>query len=84
MFTICGVIENLRWTQIESTSKIIMVRSENASFGYNLIFEIWISEGSGPATGGPSDFQILSLEENALHRLFMQDRNLLANVVISK
>ena len=32
MFTICGVIQNLGWTQIDSTLKIIMVRIQNASF----------------------------------------------------
>ena len=52
-------IQNLGWTQLESTLKIMRVRIENASFGYNLIFEIWIFEGSGPATGGPSDSQIM-------------------------
>ena len=36
------------------------VRIENASFGYDLTFEISISEGSVPATGGPSDSQIMS------------------------
>ena len=33
---------------------------ENASFGYNLISEKWIYEGSGPLAGGPSDSQIMS------------------------
>ena len=36
---------NLGWTRLESTSKIMRVRIENASFGYILMFEIWISEG---------------------------------------
>ena len=53
--------QNLGWTQLESTSKIIMVEFENASFAYDLTFEIWSSEGSGPLTGGPSDSQIMSL-----------------------
>ena len=33
-------IQNLGWTQLEYTSKIIIVRIENSSFEYNLIFEI--------------------------------------------
>ena len=58
--TICGVIQNLGWTRLESTLKIITIRNENSSFEWNLTFEIWISEVSGLATGGPSDFQNLS------------------------
>ena len=30
------------------------------AFECNLMFVIWISEGSGLVTGGPSDFQIMS------------------------
>ena len=52
-FTICGPTQNLGSTQMECTSKIVIIRNENYSFGYNLISEIWISEGPGPATGGP-------------------------------
>ena len=48
---------NLRWTQLESTLNAMRVIIENVSFGYILIFEIWISEVSVPATGGPSDVQ---------------------------
>ena len=47
---------NLGWTQLEYTSKNIMIRIENAPFGYDLIFEMWISEGSGLLTGGLSYF----------------------------
>ena len=44
---------------MESTSNIFMVKIENVSFGCSSIFEIWISDGSGPVTGGPSDSQIM-------------------------
>ena len=56
------MIQDLGLTQVESTLKTIIIDVENSAiqFQYNLISEIWISEGSGPATGGPSDFQILS------------------------
>ena len=33
---ISGQIQNLRWTQLESTSKIMRVRIENSSFEYDL------------------------------------------------
>ena len=36
-FCIRGRIQNLEWTQLESTSKIAMVDVENSSCGYNLI-----------------------------------------------
>ena len=39
---------NLKWTELESTLKIMRVDVENASFGCNLIYQIWISEGLGP------------------------------------
>ena len=39
--------------------KIIVVDVENSSFGCDFIFEKWISEVSGIATEGPSDFQIM-------------------------
>ena len=52
--------QNLRWTQLESTSKIMMVDVENSSFGFDLIFEIWISDWFCPVAWGPSDFQIMS------------------------
>ena len=76
--TMCGVIQNVGWTHMEYTSKIILVRIENNSFGCNWIFEIWISERSGHAIWGLSDFQILhfgrdcfarflTLEESASH-----------------
>ena len=55
MLSICGMIQNLGWTQLESTLKIIRNSIENASFGYNLISEIWISEGPGPFIAGFSD-----------------------------
>ena len=45
---------------MESTSKIFRIRIENYAFGCNLIYEIWISDGPSPATGGPSDSQIMS------------------------
>ena len=45
MAGICGMIQNLGWTQLEYTLKIIRVAVENSSFGCNLIFEIWSSEG---------------------------------------
>ena len=32
-------------------ARIIIIRIENCSFGCNLIYEIWISDGPGPATG---------------------------------
>ena len=54
--TLCVLIQDLGWTQLESTSKIIVVNVENSPFGYNLIFEIWISEGRGPVAWGPPDF----------------------------
>ena len=44
---ICGLIQNLGRTQLESTLKIMRVAVENSSFEYNLISEIWISEGLG-------------------------------------
>ena len=53
---ISGRIQNMRWTQLEYTSNIMLVGIENTSFGYNLMSEIWISEGPPPATGGPYDF----------------------------
>ena len=56
----CGRIQNLGWIQLQSTLKITRVRIENASLGYDLTYEIWISEGPGPLTGGPSDFPIMS------------------------
>ena len=60
MFHTCAWIQNLGWTQLESTLKIILIGIENSSFGCNLTFEIWISDGPPPATGGPSDFWIMS------------------------
>ena len=45
---ICGLIQNLERTQLESTLKIMRVAVENSSFGCGLSFEIWISEGLGP------------------------------------
>ena len=56
----CTRIQNLGWTQLESTLKMIIIGIENASFGYDLTFEIWISESPGLLTGGPSDFQSMS------------------------
>ena len=53
---ICGLIQNLGRTQLESTSRIMVVAVENSSFEYDLIFEIWSSESPGPTTGGPPDF----------------------------
>ena len=41
-------IQNLGWTHLESTSKIMRVNVDICSFGYDLIFEIWISEGLWP------------------------------------
>ena len=35
--TLCVLIQDLGWTQLESTSKIIIVNVENSSFGYDLI-----------------------------------------------
>ena len=49
-------IQNLVWTQLESTSKIITMNVENSWFGYDLNSEIWISDDPGPVTGGPPDF----------------------------
>ena len=48
MAGICGLIQNLGRTQLESTLKIMRVAVENSSFGYHLISQIWISEGLGP------------------------------------
>ena len=53
-------IQNLGCTQVESMLNIMMVRVDNVSFRCNLTFEICISEGSGPATGGLLDFQSMS------------------------
>ena len=50
--TMCGRIQNLKWTQLECTLKIMMVPVGNATFGYDFISEIWIPEGSGPLAGG--------------------------------
>ena len=44
---ICGLIQNLGQTPLESTLKIMRVAVENSSFGYDLISQIWISEGLG-------------------------------------
>ena len=52
---ISGQIQSLGWTQLESTSKIIRVGIENASFGYDLISEMWTSDGPGPDTGRSPD-----------------------------
>ena len=49
-------IQDLRWTQLESTSKIMMVDVENSSFGYDLTIGIWISDGHGLRAGGCLDF----------------------------
>ena len=49
---ISGQIQNLGWTQLEYTLKIMRVGIENVSFGYELISEMWISEGPGLAAGG--------------------------------
>ena len=48
MSPISARIQNLGWTQLESMSKIIMVAVEISSFGYDLTFEICISEGFSP------------------------------------
>ena len=48
-------ILNLRWTQVEYSSKIIIIDVENYSFGYNLTSEIWMSEGPDPLAGGCLD-----------------------------
>ena len=45
--TFSARIQNLRCTQLESTLKIILIDVENSSFGYNLTYEIWMSEGRG-------------------------------------
>ena len=47
MASIWGVIQNLRWAQSKYASKIMRVAVENSSFGYNVSYEIWISEGLG-------------------------------------
>ena len=60
MASTCGGFQNPRWTKLESTLKIIRTGIENASIGYNLTSEIWVSEGPRLATGGHSDFQIMS------------------------
>ena len=52
-------IQNLGWTHLESTLNIMRVNVENSSFGYNLSFEIWISDGFSSVAWGPSDFWIL-------------------------
>ena len=54
--TLCVLIQDLGWTPLESTSKIMLVGIKNASFGYDLIWEIWISEGIGCLARGPPDF----------------------------
>ena len=48
--TFSARIQNLGWAQLESTLKRILIDVENSSFGYNLIFEMWISEGLAIAT----------------------------------
>ena len=40
MAGICGLIQNMGWTKLESTLKIMRVAVENSSFEYNLISEI--------------------------------------------
>ena len=55
-----GRIHNMGWTHVESTSKIIIIDVENSSFGYNLIVEIWISEGLGLLAWGCLGFWNLS------------------------
>ena len=49
-------IQNMRLTNLESTSKIIVVDVDNYSFGYNLITETWISDGCSPVARGTTDF----------------------------
>ena len=41
----CAVIQNLGWTQLESTVKIIVINVENSAFGYNLTFEMLVKRG---------------------------------------
>ena len=49
-----GFLKLVPWRKMLRT--IIRVDFENSSFGYDLIFEIWISEDLGPAARGQSDF----------------------------
>ena len=51
-FHISGRIQNMGWIQLESTSEIMLVGIENASFGYDLTKENLISEGPGIDTRG--------------------------------
>ena len=60
MLRICGRIQNLVCTQLESTSNIIKVKSRILHLNVIFSFEIWMSESSGNATGGRSDLQIMS------------------------
>ena len=68
MLGICGRIHTLGGTQLESTWKSMRVDVEKFSFGDNLVFGIWISEGLGPHAGGPSDFW------NLWHSLLQRER----------
>ena len=49
-------IQDLGWTQLECTSKIIRIDVENASFGYNLTVGNLNSDGFAPVARGPPDF----------------------------
>ena len=59
MFRICGRIQNLEWTQLESTFKNIRFGIENASFGYELPTGNLMKRRT-IATGGPSDSETMS------------------------
>ena len=65
MFRICGRIQNLgghSWNP-----RIMRVRFETVSFGYDLIFEIWIAEGPGFLLEDLLILQLCPLEENVSH-----------------
>ena len=69
MATISARIQNLGWTQLESTLKIMRVAVENSSFGYNLTFEIWISEVLAYLREDASISETCPLEESASHHI---------------
>ena len=46
---ISGMIQNLGWTQVESTSKIIIIDVDNSSFGYDLTISNLVNGGHSPS-----------------------------------
>ena len=44
----CGVIQNLRWIQVESTLRIMRTGIENYSFGYDLTIGDFVKRGLSP------------------------------------